>query len=110
MVFTDDITDHTRRLFVRLVVVIAQLAHCVQHAPMNRFQAIADIRQGSSDDYAHGVIQVGLLHLIFEAYGQQFLCNFTHGCIFSAQNLSPIPVFERNPYWRNLWVISGKIW
>ncbi len=45
---------------------------------MNRFQAVADIRQGTPHDHAHGVIEVGLLHLVFEIDGQDFFCEFAH--------------------------------
>ncbi len=78
MVFTDDVTDDARRFLVRLVVVVAQLAHGMQHAPVDRLQAVAHVRQRTPDDYAHGVIEIGLLHLVFETDRQNFLCDFRH--------------------------------
>ena len=44
MVFTDDVTHHTSRLFVRLVPIIAQLVHGKEHATMDRLETIPDIR------------------------------------------------------------------
>ena len=59
---------------------------------MHGFQAIANIGQGTADDDAHRVIEIGLLHLVFEAYGQQFLGYFSHTTsIFLTQNPSPAP-------------------
>jgi hypothetical protein len=35
-------------------------------------------RQGASHDHAHGVIQVGLFHLVFEIDWQNFFGEFVH--------------------------------
>jgi hypothetical protein len=78
MVFTNDVTDNPGRFLVWLVVVIAELSHRVQDSAVYRFQAIADIRQRTTHDDAHRVVEIGLLHLLFEAYGQQFLGYFRH--------------------------------
>jgi len=72
VVFTDNVTDHTRRLLVRLVPVVVQFVHGEQYAPMNRFQAVTHIRQSSADNYAHGVIEVGLFQLVFNVDWQNF--------------------------------------
>ena len=40
--------------------------------------AMSVIRQGSPDDDAHRVVEIGLLHLLFEAYRQNLTCNFNH--------------------------------
>ena len=78
MIFADDIADDARALLVRLVVVVAQFAHGVQHAPVHRLQAVAHVGQRTPDDHAHGVIQIGFPHLIFEIYGQYFACDLGH--------------------------------
>ena len=80
MVLADHVADDASRLLVGLVVVVAEFAHGIQHASMYRLQAIANIRQGSSDDDAHRVVEIGLLHLLFEAYRQNLPCNFNHTC------------------------------
>ena len=78
MVLADHVADDASRLLVGLVVVVAKFAHGMQHTSMYRLQAIADIRQGSPDDDAHRVVEIGLLHLLFEAYRQNLTCNFNH--------------------------------
>ena len=70
MVFTDNITDHTGRFFVRLVPVVAQFGHGEQHPPVHRLEAIPNVRQGPPHDDAHGVIEVRLLQLVFNVYRQ----------------------------------------
>jgi hypothetical protein len=78
VVFTDYVADNACRLLVSLVVIVAQLAHRIEDTPMNRFEAVTHIRQRTPDDDAHRVVEIGLLHLLFETYRQQFLCNFSH--------------------------------
>jgi hypothetical protein len=78
VVFADYIADDPRGFLVRLVVVVTELPHGVQDASVNRLQAIADIGQGTADDDAHRIVQVGLLHLLFEAYRQDLLSNVRH--------------------------------
>ena len=45
---------------------------------MHRLQAVANIGQGTADDDAHRVIQIGFAHLVFEIYGQYFACDLGH--------------------------------
>jgi len=33
---------------------------------MNRLQPVSDVRERPADDDAHGVVHVGLLHLVFD--------------------------------------------
>ena len=49
-----------------------------QDTTMDRFESVTNIGQRAADDDAHRVIEIGLLHLLFEAYGQQFLGDFSH--------------------------------
>src|SRR5947209_3815188 len=55
VVFTDDVTDDTRRFFVGPVPVITELVHGKQHTPMHGFQAVAHIWQCAPHNHAHGV-------------------------------------------------------
>jgi len=73
MVLADDIPDDAGRLLVGLVPVVLELAHGKEHASVNGLQPVADIGQGPSDDHAHGVIEIGFLHLFFDA---DFRCSF----------------------------------
>ena len=78
VVFTNDVTHHTRGLLVRLVVVITKLAHREEDAAVDGLKTIPDVGQRAAHDDAHRIIEVGLLHLVFEAYRQQFPGNFSH--------------------------------
>ena len=69
MVFTDDVADGARRLVVRLVPLEAVLVHRVENAPMHGLQPVARIRQRPRHDHAHGVIEVGALHLVEDGNG-----------------------------------------
>ncbi|SMG66988.1 hypothetical protein BMETH_806_1 [methanotrophic bacterial endosymbiont of Bathymodiolus sp.] len=79
VIFTDHIPDYTRRFFIGFIPVITQDIHCVQHPSMNRLQAISNIRERSTDDNAHRVIQIRLLHLVFEINWGYFFSKFWHG-------------------------------
>ena len=47
----------------------------IQNAAMDGLQTVPDIGQCAPDDHAHGIVEVGLPHLVFEADGQNFTCN-----------------------------------
>ena len=50
------------------------------------------------DGETHRVVEIGLLHLVFEVDGHQFLGNFSHIVVtFSAHNRSLTPLAKRNP-------------
>ncbi len=68
VVFTDHITDDAGRFLVRLVVIVTELAHGIKNTPVHRLQSVPHIGQGTSDNYAHRVVEIGLLHLLFETY------------------------------------------
>src|SRR5690606_34905560 len=87
VVFTDHVPDHTGGFLVRLVPVVAQLAHGEQYATVHWFQAIARIRQRPTDDYAHCVVEVGLFQLVFDIDREDFFGQFAHGSLvpFSQQ-------------------------
>ena len=69
MIFTDHVADDARGLDVRLVRRVALLVHRVQDAAMHGLQAVARIRQRTRHDHAHGVIEVGALHLVEDGNG-----------------------------------------
>jgi hypothetical protein len=78
VVLADHVADDARTLLVGAVPVVVQFVHREQHAPVHRLEAIARIGQGSSDDHAHRVIQVGTPHLLFETDRQGFLGERRH--------------------------------
>src|SRR5690606_542854 len=78
VVLTDHVAHHPGGFLVRLVPVVFQLAHGEQDAPVNRFQAVADVRQGAADDNTHGIVEVGLLQLVLDTDGLNFSGYITH--------------------------------
>src|SRR5262249_29531362 len=77
VVFTEHLADHAGGLLVGAVEREPQLRHRVEHAPMNRFEAIADVRQRAPDDHGHGVVEVRLPHLLFD---RNWCLALWHGC------------------------------
>jgi len=78
VVFTDDVADDAGGFLVGLVPVIAELAHGEQDTTMDGLQTITNVGQRAPDDHAHGIVEVGLPHLVFEADGQYFTCDIGH--------------------------------
>src|SRR3546814_19351156 len=99
VVLTDDVTDDSRRLVVRLVGVGAKLVHRVQHAPVDRLESVPNVRERAADDHAHGVIEVAATHLVFEVYRDDFLCEFGHRVSFLGK-VDADPGRARNAAWR----------
>ncbi len=65
MIFTYDIAYNTRRLLVGLIIVVVEFIHGIEYASMDRLEPISDVRQGAAYDYAHRIIKIGLLQLIY---------------------------------------------
>src|SRR5207342_60744 len=78
VVLADHIAYHAGGLLVGLVVVVAELSHRIQHAPMHRLEAIAHVRQRAPHDHAHGVIEIGAAHFVFEVDGENFARDVRH--------------------------------
>ena len=64
VVLTHDISHHTGRLLVGLIMGHALLIHGIEYAPVNGLEAVSHIRQGPSNDHTHGVIDVRGFHLL----------------------------------------------
>jgi hypothetical protein len=79
MVFTDHVADDACRLLVRAIPLVAKLAHRVQHSAVDGLEPVTDVGQGAAHDHAHRVIEIGLLHLVFEIDVQEFAGDFGHG-------------------------------
>ena len=78
VVFADGVADDPGRFLVGLVPVVPELAHRVEHAPVDRLQAVSNIRERPAHDHTHGVIEVGLLHLLLNVYLNDFLSEISH--------------------------------
>jgi hypothetical protein len=73
MVLADDVPDDAGRFLVGLVPAVPHLVHGEQGPPVDRLEAVPDVRNGTPDDDAHGVVHVGLLHLVFDIDGKALL-------------------------------------
>ena len=69
MIFTDHVADDARGLDVLLVGRVPLLVHRIEDAPMHGLEPVARIRQRARHDHAHGVIEVGALHLVEDGNG-----------------------------------------
>ena len=69
MVIAHHLADDLGALAIRAVRGQTHLPHAVEHAAMRRFQAVTNVRQRAPDDYAHRVIHVRALHLVFDVDG-----------------------------------------
>ena len=59
VVFTNDISDNAGGFFIGPVVIVPKLMHGIKDAPVNGLKPVPNIWKGPSDDYAHGVIEIG---------------------------------------------------
>ena len=64
VIFTHGITYDTGTFTVGTVVTDPQFVHIVESSALYRLQAVSDIRQGSGNDNAHGIVDERFLHLL----------------------------------------------
>ena len=72
VIFTQNFADDTRRLLVGLAGTHACFLHSIEYTAVYRFQTIPDIRQSTSHDNAHRIVDVAVLHLVFQINGDDF--------------------------------------
>src|SRR5690606_9782521 len=89
VIFTDHVTDDTGRFLVRLVPVVAKLVHGKQDATVYRLEAVPYIRQCPADDYAHGVIEIGLFQFVFNIDRGDFFGEIRHVFVLSPADCLP---------------------
>ena len=66
VILAEHVSDDSGTFPVRTVRSEAEFLHRVEDAPLNRLQSVAGIRQSSAHDHAHGVFEVGALHLLMQ--------------------------------------------
>jgi hypothetical protein len=85
---------------------------------MDGFEAIARIGKSSADDDAHGVVHIGLLHLIFDVDGDSFLPDvhkkpLNFGANFTSKLKIKSPLCQPNEVhtdrWRNEFQIENVV-
>ena len=94
MVLTEHFPHDAGRLLVRIVVRILDLVHRVENAAMHGFQTVADIGQRAAHNHAHGVIEVGALHLRLKRNGEQFPSDGVGG-LHKIKSLANIVAFHK---------------
>ena len=62
------LADHAGALAVRGRGAQAHVEHRVEDSPMDRLEAVANVRQGARDDDAHRVVDVRGAHLVLDRY------------------------------------------
>jgi hypothetical protein len=79
--------DKPHRKCARIVGTIIQFYHGIQYTSLNRFQTISYIRQCSGSDNAHGIVNIRVLHGLFQIH----LVDFVKNIIF---DLSILPIIR----------------
>ena len=69
MVFAHHVADDAGALAGGLVGRQAHLLHGVQNAAMHRLESVADVGQRAPDDHRHRIVEIRLLHLLFDIDG-----------------------------------------
>ena len=72
MIFTQNFADDTRRLLVGLAGTHTGFLHGVEDTAVYRLQAVPHIWQGTRHDNAHRIVDVAVLHLVFQINGDNF--------------------------------------
>ena len=64
VILTDHVTDDTRRLLIGTIPVVIQLMHRKQYTPVHWLETVTHIWKRTSNNHAHGVIEVGTAHFL----------------------------------------------
>ena len=92
VVFAHHVADDARRLHVLLVGRVPLLVHRVEDAPVHRLEAVARVGQRARHDHAHGVIEIGALHLVRDRHGPDIRGRAgSPGLLFSSSAKGWIP-------------------
>ena len=85
---THHLADDAGALDVFLVVVEPQLAHAEEDAPVHGLEPVADVGQRARHDHAHGVIEIGALHLVGDGDGPDIASALVAGRAAAREVLS----------------------
>ena len=66
MIFTHDFTDDSGRFFIGFIRRDSKLRHSIENSSVHRLHTIPHIRKRSPDNDTHGVVDVGILHLVMD--------------------------------------------
>ncbi len=66
MVLTQDVTNGASRFLVFGLRLQTQFRHGIDDAPLHRFKAVTDIRQGTVHDHVHRIVEIRLFGEVFQ--------------------------------------------
>jgi hypothetical protein len=66
VILTHNVADHAGALVPTPVRPVAAVVHGIEDSAVHRLEPVTDLRQRTSHDHAHGVIEVGLLDLVLQ--------------------------------------------
>ena len=66
VVFANHVAHDTGRFLIWTIPFIPKVVHSVQDAAMDRLQPVTDIGQRSTNNHTHGVVHIGLPHLLLD--------------------------------------------
>ena len=82
VVVTHDVADDAGRLGEGRSGSVSAVVHRVEHATVNRLEAVTHVGEGSTDDNAHRVVEVGALHFYLQVNRQDtVVVNSRVGCV-----------------------------
>ena len=71
VILAEHFTHNTSRFFGRIIVSVSDFLHRIEH--------VAHIGKRTSDDYAHGVVEIGATHFRLKRHRQKLLRNGVAG-------------------------------
>ena len=66
MKISHDLANNLGALAIRLIGSKSHFIHAIKNTAMDRLQPVPDIWERSPNDDAHGVINIGALHFVFD--------------------------------------------
>ena len=66
VILTKHLTHHACAFLIRFVTCVANAGHTIEDAAVNRLEAITHIRQGTSNNHRHTVVDVRGFHLFLD--------------------------------------------
>ena len=66
VILTEHLTNDTGTFLVRFVACVSNAHHTVEYSAMDRFETVAHIREGTSHNHRHRIVDVGRLHLLLD--------------------------------------------
>src|SRR5262249_37776024 len=76
VVFFKNLTYNTSALRISFVVVQSFRMHRIEDPAVNWLQSVTDVRQGTSDNDGHCIVEIRTPHLVFDIYMILFGSSF----------------------------------